>query len=40
MACTDGNPIYCLMSALSTNAKSIAAVIFEVVRIRTFGYLK
>jgi hypothetical protein len=40
MAYTDGNPIYCLISARSTNAKSIAAVIFEVVRIRTLGYLK
>jgi hypothetical protein len=40
MAYTDGNPMYCLISARSTNAKSIAAVIFEVVRIRTLGYLK
>ena len=40
MACTDGSPTYCLISALSTNAKSIAAVMFEVVSIITLGYLK
>jgi hypothetical protein len=39
MACTDESPIYCLISAQSTNAKSIAAVTFEVARIR-LGYLK
>lgn len=40
MACTDGSPTYCLISARSTNAKSIAAVMFEVVSIITLGYLK
>ena len=40
MAGGDGNPIYCLMSARSTNAKSMAPVTLEVVRIITFGYLK
>jgi len=40
MACTDGSPTYCLISARSMNAKSIAAVMFEVVSIITLGYLK
>ena len=40
MAAGDGGPIYCLMSALSTKAKSIAPVMLEVVNIMTFGYLK
>jgi hypothetical protein len=40
MSCIDGSPTYCLISALSTNAKSIAAVLFEVVSIITLGYLK
>jgi hypothetical protein len=40
MACTDGSPTYCLISARSTNAKSIAAVMLEVVSIITLGYLK
>ena len=40
MACTDGSPTYCLISARSTKAKSIAAVMFEVVSIITLGYLK
>jgi hypothetical protein len=40
MACTDGSPAYCLISAQSTNAKSIAAVLFEVVSIITLGFLK
>ena len=35
-----GGPIYCLMSARSTNARSIAPVTLEVVSINTFGYLK
>lgn len=39
MAAGDGGPIYCLMSALSTNAKSIAPVTLEVVSIITLGYL-
>jgi hypothetical protein len=38
--CTDGSPTNCLLSARSTNAKSIAAVMFEVVSIITLGYLK
>ena len=40
MACTDSSPTYYLISAQSMNAKSIAAVIFEVVSIITLGYLK
>jgi hypothetical protein len=40
MACTDGIPTYCLIYARSTNAKSIAAVMFEAVSIITLGYLK
>jgi len=40
MACTDGSPMYCLISARAMNAKSVAAVMFEVVRIITLGYLK
>ena len=32
-----GGPTYCLTSALSTKAKSMAPVILEVVRMRTFG---
>lgn len=39
MAAGDGGPIYCLMSALSTNARSIAPVTLEVVSIITLGYL-
>ena len=39
MALLEGGPIYCLISALSTKAKSTAPVMFEVVRMRTFGYL-
>jgi hypothetical protein len=37
MACTDGSPTYCLISARSTDAKSVAAVMFEVVSIITLG---
>ena len=40
MAARDGGPIYCLMSALSTKAKSIASVTLDVVRINTLGYLE
>ena len=40
MACTDGCPTYCLISAQATNAKSIAAIMFEVVTIITLGHLK
>ena len=40
MAGGDGNPIYCLMSARSTNAKSMAPVTLDVVRIITFGNLE
>jgi len=32
-----GGPTYCFTSALSTKARSIAPVILEVVRMRTFG---
>ena len=35
-----GGPIYCLISALSTNARSMAPVTLDVVSINTFGYLK
>ena len=34
-----GRPIYCLISARSTKAKSMASVMLEVVKINTFGYL-
>ena len=40
MAFGEGRPMYCLISARSTNARSIAPVIFEVVKIMTLGYLK
>jgi hypothetical protein len=40
MACTEGIPTHCLISAGSTNAKSVASVMFEVVNIITLGYLK
>jgi hypothetical protein len=39
MACTDGRPAYSLVYAQSMDAKSIAAVIFEVVNIITLAYL-
>jgi len=39
IAAADGGPIYCLMSALSTKARSIAPVTLEVVSIITLGYL-
>lgn len=40
MPFTDGGPMYCLMSALSTNAKSIFSVMFDVVRITTLECLE
>lgn len=40
MPFTDGGPIYCLMSALSTNAKSIFSVTLDVVRITTLECLQ
>lgn len=40
MAPGEGGPIYCLISALSTKARSIAPVTLEVVRIITLLYLK
>jgi len=40
MACTDGSLTYCSISSRATNAKSIATIMFEVVRIITLGYLK
>ena len=40
IAAAVGGPIYCLMSALSTNARSMAPVTLDVVSIKTFGYLK
>lgn len=40
MPFTDGGPMYCLMSALSTNAKSIFSVTLDVVRITTLGCLQ
>ena len=39
MAVELGGPMYCLMSARSTNAKSIAPVMLDVVSIRQFGNL-
>ena len=32
--------MYCLMSARSMNARSMAPVMFEVARISTFGFLQ
>lgn len=40
MPFTDGGPMYCLMSALSTNAKSIFSVTLDVVRITTLECLQ
>ena len=40
MAPGEGGPIYCLISTLSTKARSIAPVTLEVVRIITLLYLK
>lgn len=40
MAAGDGGPIYCFISALSTNAKSIAPVTLDVVSIKTLGCLQ
>ena len=39
MADGDGKPMYCLMSARSTNARSIAPVMFEVVKMMTLLFL-
>ena len=40
MADEEGGPINCLISALSTKARSMAPVTLEVVKINTLGYLK
>lgn len=40
MPFTEGGPMYCLMSALSTNAKSIFSVTLDVVRITTLECLQ
>lgn len=37
---TEGGPMYCLMSARSTNAKSIFSVMFDVVRMTTLECLE
>lgn len=39
MAGMVGGPMYCLISARSTNATSMAPVILEVAMIKAFGYL-
>ena len=39
MAEDDGGPMYCLMSARSTNARSMAPVMFDVARMMTLGNL-
>lgn len=39
MAAADGGPMYCLMSALSTKARSMAPVTLDVVKIRTLEFL-
>ena len=40
IAAGDGGPMYCLISALSTNARSMAPVMLEVVKITTLGLLE
>ena len=40
MASGEGGPMYCLMSARSTNARSMAPVMLDVVKMITFGYLE
>lgn len=40
IACAEGGPMYCLISALSMNARSIASVMFDVARINTLGFLE
>ena len=39
MAEDDGGPMYCLMSARSTNARSMAPVMLDVARMMTLGNL-